>query len=331
MINILVRFSLTDNPLYWKLIVEFKLTIGLKVDEFAAIPVFVAVIENGGFSAASRTLGVSKSAVSKRINQLESHLGVRLLHRTTRKLSLTEAGERYYEHASEALRAAGKAEDAVTELQGEPKGLLKLSCPMSFGRLHVAPLIPKFMQRYPKLQIDLVMDDKNIDLVAAGVDVAIRAGDMPNSTLIARKLAPLRQILCASPTYIERYGMPVTPSQLCEHNCILFSYSGDANQWTLNKGDQSEIVMVSGSYRVNNSEAILEALREGVGIGRLPTFVAGPDLKAGNLLRVLDSFNMPDHIFYAVFPEREYLPAKVRAFLDFTVEYFGGDQPYWDI
>ncbi len=301
------------------------------MDEFAAIPVFVAVIESGGFSAAARTLGVSKSAVSKRINHLESHLGVRLLHRTTRKLSLTEAGELYYEHAAQALSAAGKAEDAVTKLQGEPQGKLKISSPMSFGRLHVAPLIPKFLQRYPKLQIDLMMDDKNIDLVAGGFDIAIRAGDMPDSTLIARKLAPLRQVLCASPTYIERYGMPVTPSELCKRNCILFSYSGDANEWTLNKDDQSEAVMVSGSYRVNNSEAILEALREGVGIGRLPTFVAGPDLKAGNLLRVLDSYHMPDHIFYAVFPERQYLPAKVRAFLDFAVEYFGGDQPYWDI
>ena len=298
--------------------------------EFAAIPVFVAVVEKGSFSAASRTLGVSKSAVSKRINQLENHLGVLLLHRTTRKLSLTEAGERYYEHAAQALSAAGKAEDAVTELQGEPQGKLKISSPMSFGRLHVAPLIPKFMQRYPKLQIDLVMDDRNIDLVAGGIDVAIRSGDMPDSTLIARKLAPLRQVLCASPTYIDRYGMPVTPSELRERNCILFSYSGDANEWTLNIGDKSEAVLVSGSYRVNNSEALLEALREGVGIGRLPTFVAGPDLKAGNLVRILESYHIPDHTFYAVFPERQYLPAKVRAFLDFTIEYFGGDQPYWD-
>ena len=300
------------------------------MNEFAAIPVFVAVVESGGFSAASRTLGVSKSAVSKRINQLESHLGVLLLHRTTRKLSLTEAGERYYEHAAQALSAAGKAEDAVTELQGEPQGKLKISSPMSFGRLHVAPLIPKFMQRYPKLQIDLVMDDRNIDLVAGGIDVAIRSGDMPDSTLIARKLAPLRQVLCASPAYIDRYGMPLTPSELRERNCILFSYSGDANEWTLNKGDKSEAVLVSGSYRVNNSEAILEALREGVGIGRLPTFAAGPDLKAGNLVRVLESYHIPDHTFYAVFPERQYLPAKVRAFLDFAIEYFGGDQPYWD-
>ena len=176
----------------------------------------------------------------------------------------------------------------------------------------------------------LVMDDRNIDLVAEGIDVAIRSGDMPDSTLIARKLAPLRQVLCASPGYIDRYGMPATPSELSERNCILFSYSGDANEWTLNKGDRSESVLVSGSYRVNNSEAILEALREGVGIGRLPTFVAGPDLKAGNLVQILDSYHIPDHVFYAVFPERQYLPAKVRAFLDFAVEYFGGDQPYWD-
>ena len=301
------------------------------MSEFGAIPVFVAVVENGGFSAASRSLGVSKSAVSKRINQLENHLSVRLLHRTTRRLSLTEAGERYYEYAAEALRTARKAEDAVTELQGEPQGKLKISSPMSFGRLHVAPLIPKFMQRYPKLQIDLVMDDRNIDLVADGIDVAIRAGDMPDSTLISRKLTPLRQVLCASPAYIDCHGMPIIPSELLERNCILFSYSGDANEWTLNKGDKSEVVMVSGSYRVNNSEAILEALREGVGIGRLPTFVAGTDLKAGNLLKVLDSYHIPDRLFYAVFPERQYLPAKVRVFLDFAIEYFGDDQPYWDI
>ena len=300
------------------------------MSEFGAIPVFVAVVENAGFSAASRALGISKSAVSKRINQLENHLGVRLLHRTTRKLSLTEAGERYFEHAAQALTAAGQAEDAVTELQGEPQGKLRISSPMSFGRLHVAPLIPIFMKRYPKILIDLVMDDRNIDLVAEGFDVAIRSGDMPASTLIARKLAPLHQVLCASPDYIDRYGMPVTPSELSERNCILFSYSGDANEWTLNKDGKSEAVPVSGSYRVNNSEAILVALRQGIGIGRLPTFVAGPDLKEGNLVRILESYHIPDHTFYAVFPERQYLPAKVRVFLDFSINYFGGDQPYWD-
>ena len=300
------------------------------MEQFGVIPVFVAVVEKGGFSAAARALGISKSAVSKRINQLEKHLGVRLLHRTTRKLSLTEAGERYYEHAAQALTAAGQAENAVTELQGEPQGNLKISSPMSFGRLHVAPLIPKLLMRYPKLQIELVMDDRKVDLVAAGLDVAIRGGSLPDSTLVARKLAPLRQVLCASPDYIDRYGLPGTPVELTGHNCVLYSYSGDANQWTLIGEDEPEIVLVSGSYRVNNSEALLEAVREGVGIGRLPTFVAGPDLKTGRLVKLLESYRIPDYTLYAVFPEREYLPAKVRAFLDFAIEYYGGDQPYWD-
>ena len=295
-----------------------------------AIPVFVAVVENGGFSAAALKLGISKSAVSKRINQLEDHLGVRLLHRTTRKLSLTEAGERYLEHAAEALAAANQAEDAVTELQGEPQGQLRINAPMSFGRLHVAPLIPKFLKRYPRLQIDLVMDDRKIDLVAEGFDLSIRGGILPDSTLIARKLAPIHQVLCASPEYIERHGLPGTPEELTGHNCVLFSLSSDANKWTLIDADRSQSVLVSGSYQVNNSEALLEALRAGVGIGRLPTFVAGPDLKTGRLVKLFESWRIPDFTMYAVFPEREYLPAKVRVFLDFAIEYFGGDQPYWD-
>ena len=300
------------------------------MEGFGAIPVFVAVVENGGFSAAARTLGISKSAVSKRINQLEAHLGVRLLHRTTRKLSLTEAGERYFEHAAQALTAAGQAENAVTELQGEPQGHLTISAPMSFGRLHVAPLIPKFLKRCPKLQIDLVLDDRKVDLVAGGFDVAIRAGNLPASTLIARKLAPVRQVLCASPDYIDRYDRPGTPAELSGHNCVLYSYSSDADEWTLIGESGPETVTVSGSYQVNNSEALLEALREGIGIGRLPTFVAGPDLKTGRLVKLFESYRLPDFTIYAVFPERQYLPAKVRAFLDFAIEYFGGDQPYWD-
>ncbi len=297
---------------------------------FGAISVFVAVVENGGFTAAARTLGISKSAVSKRINQLEAHLGVRLLHRTTRKLSLTEAGERYFAHATQALAAANQAEDAVAELQGEPQGQLRISSPMSFGRLHVAPMIPKLLKRYPKLKIDLVMDDRRVDLVAEGFDTAIRAGNLPDSTLIARKLAPVRQVLCASPDYIDRYDRPSTPAELFGHNCVLYSYSSDADKWTLIGEGGPVTVTVSGSYKVNNSEALLEALREGVGIGRLPTFVAGPDLKAGRLVKLFESYRIPEFTLYAVFPEREYLPAKLRVFLDFAIEYFGGDEPYWD-
>lgn len=299
---------------------------------FGAIPAFVAVVESGGFSAAARALGVSKSAVSKRINQLEEDLGVRLLYRTTRKLSLTEAGERYFEHAAEALSAAGQAEDAVAELQGEPQGKLKISSPMGFGRLHVAPLIPKMLKRYPNLDIELVMDDRTMDLVAEGIDVAIRSsfGGLPDSTMVARTLAPLRQAVFASPAYAEDQELPRVPAELVDHNCILFSYSSDANVWTFERDGQTESVEVSGTYRVNNSEAILEAIVEGIGVGRLPTFVAGPHVKSGKLIDLFPLHRIPDHTFYAVFPERQYLPAKVRVFLEFAVEYFGGDEPYWD-
>lgn len=300
---------------------------------FGAIPAFVAVVKGGGFSPAARALGVSKSAVSKRINQLEQQLGVRLLYRTTRKLSLTEAGERYFEHAEQALRAASQAEDAVAQLQGEPQGKLKISSPMSFGRLHIAPLIPKILKRYPKLDIELMMDDRPVDLVADGIDIAIRSsfGGLPDSALVARKLAPLRQAVFASPDYGQAHPLPRTPADLTEHNCILFSYSRDANVWTFEHDGTAETVEVTGSYRVNNSEAILAAVLEGIGVGRLPTFVAGPLVKSGQLVDLFPTHRIPDHTLYAVFPERQYLPAKVRVFLEFALEYLGGDEPYWDL
>mgnify|MGYP000594863551 FL=1 len=300
------------------------------MDGFSAIPVFVAVVECGGFSSAARLLGISKSAVSKRINVLEHTLGVKLLHRTTRKLSLTELGEHYYEHAAKAYSSAQDAEDAVAQLQGEPQGRLRINVPMSFGRLHVAPMIPKFLHRHPKISIDMVMDDKVLDLVGDGFDLAIRSGNLPSSSLIARKLAPLNSALCASPSYLEKYGTPQTLSDLEQHNCLVFSHSQDIRAWTFTKGDAQQSVEVSGNYQVNNSEAIREALLNDVGIARLPTFVAGPDIKSGKLVRLFPQYRMPHKTIYAVFLERQYMPAKVRAFLDFSINYFGDDTPYWD-
>lgn len=300
------------------------------MDGFAAIPVFVAVVDKGGFSQAARALGVSKSAVSKRVTSLEDQLGVRLLHRTTRKLSLTEAGERYYAHAVRAVAAAAQAQDAVSEIQADPQGRLKVSAPMSFGRLHVAPLIAGFLARFPKLEVDLVLDDRKIDLVAEGYDVAIRVGELPDSTLVARKLAAVRHVVCASQGYLERMEAPRKPADLAAHNCILYSYSSDANAWNFSSRSGSESVVVSGNYRVNNSEALREALLGGLGIGRLPTFVAGPDIASGRLLPLLEGYRAPERMAFAVMPERQHVPAKVRAFLDFAIESFGGEEPYWD-
>jgi len=301
------------------------------MEGFGAIPVFVAVVEQGGFSPAARMLGISKSAVSKRINSLEQNLGIKLLHRTTRKLSLTEAGEHFFEHAVIANNAAQDAQDAVAQLQGEPQGRLRINTPMSFGRLHVSPLIPVFLKRYPKITIDMVMDDKVVDLVGGGFDIAIRSGKLPNSNLIARKLAPLKSVLCAAPAYIENHGYPETLNDLKQHNCLLFSYSRDLKEWRFTRNEVAESIEVSGNYQVNNSEALRDAILQGLGIGRLPTFVAGPDIKSGKLVPLFENYEMLQQSIYAVFLERQFMPAKVRAFLDFAIDYFGGEQPYWDV
>jgi len=300
------------------------------MEGFSAIPVFIAVVERGGFSPAAKLLGISKSAVSKRINQLEQNLGVKLLHRTTRKISLTEAGEHFFEHAEIANNAAKDAEDAVAQLQGEPQGRLRINTPMSFGRLHIAPLIPAFLKRYPKISIDMVMSDEVIDLVGSGFDVAIRSGNLVDSNLIARKLAPLRSVLCASPEYLEKYGYPKSLADLKQHNCVLFSFSRDLREWTFNKEGLSEAIEIRGNYQVNNSEALQEALLQGIGIGRLPTFVASTEIKAGRLTPLFPEYEMLEQSIYAVFLERQYMPAKVRAFLDFAIEYLGDDEPYWE-
>ena len=300
------------------------------MEGFSAIPIFVAVVESGGFSPAAKLLGISKSAVSKRVNLLEQSLGVKLLHRTTRKISLTEAGEHFFEHAVIANMAAKDAEDAVAQLQGEPQGRLRINTPMSFGRLHIAPFIPLFLKRYPKISIDMVMSDEVVDLVGGGYDIAIRSGTLADSSLIARKLAPLRSVLCASPEYLQKQGSPKTLDELNQHNCILFSYSRDLKEWSFTRGGQTQAIEVSGNYQVNNSEALKEALLQGTGIGRLPTFVAGTEIKAGRLIPLFTDYDMYEQSIYAVFLERQYMPAKVRAFLDYAIEYLGGDKPYWD-
>ena len=301
------------------------------MEGFGAIPIFVAVVEQGGFSAAARSLGITKSAVSKRVTLLEEQLGVKLLQRTTRKLSLTEAGEHYFIHALKANKAAQDAQDAVAQLQGEPQGRLRISSPMSFGRLHVAPFIPAFLKRYPKISIELVMDDKVVDLVGGGFDIAIRTGKLANSALYARKLAPFNSVLCASPDYLKEHGAPTSLDQLKEHNCLLFSYSNDIKYWTFIENNKEHEVEINGNYQANNSEALHDAILQGLGIGRLPTFVAGNDLKSGKLIQLFPQYKMAQNTFYAVFLERQYMPAKVRAFLDFSVEYFGGEKPYWDM
>lgn len=298
------------------------------MEGFSAIPVFVAVVETGGFSPAARRLGISKSAVSKRITQLEAKLGVRLLYRTTRRLSLTEAGEHYFENAAKALAFATEAEDAVTQLQAKPQGRLRINTPMSFGRLHIVPLIPGFLKKYPGIEVEMVMEDRVVDLVDEGFDIAIRGGDLPDSSLIARKLATMRYAVCASQHYIEQHGAPQTPEELVDHNCLLFSYG--ASEWSFVCDGEERRYSVSGNYRVNNGEAVREAVLKGMGVSRIPTFIVGHEIAAKRLVQVLNDYPIPEKSIYALFPKREHLPAKVRAFIDYVVECFGSEEPYWD-
>ena len=308
------------------------------MESFNAIPIFIAVADNAGFSSAGRQLGISKSAVSKRITQLEDQLAARLFHRTTRKLSLTEAGERFYEYAAQANRSAQQAEDAVHELKGEPRGVLKIQLPMTLGQMHITPLIPLFLQRYPHLEIDLVMDDRHINLVEQGYDLAVRAGDMPDSNLIARPLAPLHSVVCASPEFLQAFEQQNQqaldrPPLLTKANCITYTYSSNANIWQFDSSQinkPSHKIKVNGNYRVNNSAALKQALIAGIGIGRLPTFIVGDAIKRGELVALFQDYKMPSKSLYAVYPERQYLPTKVRVFLDFLIEKLGQDIPYWD-
>ncbi|WP_085909207.1 LysR family transcriptional regulator [Kiloniella majae] len=301
------------------------------MESMNAIPIFVAVVEEGSFAAAARRVGVTKSAISKRISQLETHLGVQLLHRSTRKLSLSEAGEQYLAHAIQSLAAAQDAEDAVAQLQGAPQGRLRINTPMSFGRLHVAPLIPEFLETYPGVGIDMVMDDRVVDMVEGGFDLAIRVRTLEDSALIARKLAPCHNLLCAAPCYFEKHGIPQKLEDLRDHNCLHYAYASTIHTWQfIQDGGERVSLETKGNYQVNNSEALREALVAGIGIGRLPTFIANEEIAVGRLKPLLPDYKLPSQTIYAVFPERRHLPAKVRVFVDFLVDKLGGNHPYWE-
>ncbi|GAM66302.1 transcriptional regulator [Vibrio sp. JCM 19236] len=295
-----------------------------------SLPVFVAVVECGSFSLAAKQLGLTKSAVSKRITLLEESLGIRLLNRTTRKLSLTEAGARYFEYASQAVELAQKGVDAVTELQGTPQGRLKITLPMSFGILHISPLIKEFLELYPKIEIDLQLEDAMVDLVEQGFDLGIRIGDLPVSNLVARRLAPCKSVLCAAPQYLDMRGSPKTPGDLVRYNCLRYSYFRGGSDWRFSHGGEVFKVVPKGNFEVNNSEAIRQVVLRGLGIAQLPTFIAGKDLASGNLVHLLEEYALPEHSIYAVFPERKHMPLKVRVFIDFICEKLGTETPYWD-
>ena len=300
------------------------------MERLDAMAAFARVVEAESFSAAARALGLSKSAVSKQVSRLEDRLALRLLNRTTRRLSLTEAGATFYQGCQRVVAEAEAAEQAVTHLASAPRGRLRVNAPMSFGVRHVSPALPEFLGRYPELAVDLTLNDRIVDLVEEGFDLGVRIARLADSSLVARRLAPSRSVLSAAPAYLEMRGAPRDLDELEHHACLIYSYQTTGEAWRLTGPGGARRLKVSGPLTVNNGDAILAAALAGLGIALLPCFICGDDLRAGRLVRVLPDWGLAsDGAVSAVYPAARHLSPKVRVFVDFLAERFG-DKPYWD-
>lgn len=293
------------------------------MDHLTALRVFREVVRQSSFAAAGRKLTMSSPAVSKNVSELEAHLSTRLLNRTTRRLSLTEAGTRYYAQISQILDDLDETERGLNPSQENPGGTLRVSAPMSLMLVMLSQAIPAFLVRYPNLKLDLNLDDRRVDLVQEGFDVAIRgsgASRALDATMVARRLTSLPHVVCGAPEYFARHGRPATPDDLRAHQCIQFTLSGHANEWPFRRGDDERRIPVDGRYKVDSSLAVRDALRAGFGLTLIPCAYVQEDLASGALVTVLDDWEMPETGVFAVYPSRRHLDAKVRVFIDFLVE-----------
>ena len=299
------------------------------IDPLEGVSVFAAVVEAESFSGAARTLRCSKAAVSTQVQKLEDRLGVRLLNRTTRRLSLTDEGRAYFEHARRMLDEAREATDAIDSLDAEPRGLLRVNAPMSFGILHLGPALAEFIKAHPKIDVELNLNDRRIDLIEEGYDLAVRIARLADSTLIARRLAPCRRVIVAAPDYWNRHGRPSSPEDLRNHEALIYEHMENPDNWRF-KGSEGQIsVTVRGRYRANNGEVLMAAAKAGLGVCLEPTFLCCGELQRGELEIALENFEDDANSVYAVYPHRRHLSTRVRALVDFLVEHFG-DPPYWD-
>jgi DNA-binding transcriptional LysR family regulator len=299
------------------------------MDKLNSMQTFVEVVNCEGFTAAANRIGLSRAQVSKSVMQLEAHLGARLLNRTTRRISLTETGRSYYERCKAILHDIEEVEGLAGEQSSQPRGTLTLAAPTSFGILHLNHIIPGYIKQYPDVRVSLSLNDRFIDVVSEGFDLAIRITELEDSSLVARKIAPCRRVLVASPDYLEKYGEPKVPQDLAIHHCLVYSNDLTLGTWTLNGAAGAESVRVNGPVCADNGDVLKDAAVDGLGVALLPTFIVGPELSTGRLVQVLRDY-CPDVIsVYAVFPSRRYVSAKVRTFVNYLSECFG-DRPKWD-
>ena len=290
--------------------------------DLARIRAFVQVFDSGGFSAAARQHGRSKALLSKYVTDLEDYLGVRLMNRTTRKLSLTEAGEAYYREASQLLQQLDDLDASILDQTAAPRGLLRVSAARNFGEMILAPAIFAFLAEHPDVTLDLRLEDRFVDLVEEGVDVALRISAAQDSSLIARKIADMQHAVCVAPAYLLAHTAPKRPEDLRNHSCIVdTNLQGQAN-WRFVENGQTISVHVSGPVRVNSPLSARDAALAGLGLALLPGYLADPLVASGNLLRVLDGFVPTGASLQAVYPHRRHLAGKVRALIDHLVSWF---------
>lgn len=278
-------------------------------------------------SAAGREMGLSPAVVSKRISLLEEKLGARLFQRTTRHLTLTETGEGYFKRVVDILSLVEEAQDFVSRRNTKPRGLLKVSTPTSFGRLHVAPYLNEFLNRYPEIELDVQATDNMVDIIREGYDLAIRIGALEDSSLVAKKLAPENRVICASPKYLDEFGTPQSLDELEMHNCLS---AGAQDYWRLEGPEGQVQFRAKGNIRSNSAEFVREALLAGVGIGLRSIWDIGAELSSGELKVILPEYRGSSNVaIYAVYPCREFMPSKVNVFIEFLSELYG-IEPYWD-
>lgn len=300
------------------------------MDRFASIAVFVAAVDEGSLAAAGRRFDLSASMAGKYLSQLKAELNVRLLQRSTRSLSLTDAGRAYYARCKHILEEFDDANREASDAQQLARGTLRVAAPVTFGTLHLGETVTRFLADHPQVDLDISLDDRYVDLQSDGIDVAIRVGRLPDSQLVARRLAPCRMVLCASPAFLAREGTPANPDDLREAPRLAFSEAVTAGEWSLlDEAGRHHVVDGPLRLRANNMQMLSAAALAGMGVAYGPTFVFGEDIKAGRLVALLPRFKAPELTIHAVFSSTRYVPSKVRRFIDYLVNAFG-DEPAWD-
>ncbi|MGA7781697.1 MAG: LysR family transcriptional regulator [Paraburkholderia sp.] len=300
------------------------------MDRLRAFEVFVTVVSRGSFTRAADALDTSPANVTRYVNELEAHLGTRLLNRTSRKLSLTASGETLFERSKSILDDIAETEGLVSSTSVEPRGRLRINAPVSFGIRHLAPLWPEFMRKFPRVELEVALIDRVVDIVDEGFDLAIRISRAGSTSHAARKLAKSRNILCASPDYVARRGQPRTPAELADHLCVGYTYAATGDEWQfIDQDGKVHPVKVQCQMHTNNGDTARAAALAGQGVIWQPTFLIGDDLRAGNLVPLLPGYRLPDIEVLAIYPSRRHLSAKVRVMVDFLVDAMGGVPP-WD-